>query len=316
MPIKPSQLDYLGASLTDNEVVFTHENPIDNSVCILNTRGFVGIAGPDAEKFMQGQLTCDVEAISENLSSLGAHCTPKGRALASFRLVKTADQHYLFSLPENNTDTLRTSLGKYIVFSKAKLSAIDNTLALGLNGSKAAAFINEHFSDVSDTHSSASNSKGTAINVGQDRFELWLNDEQLQALWPAITAEFKTSNTNAWYSANIDAGLVEIEAASSDVFIPQMFKLEEHGGISFSKGCYTGQEIVARLKYLGKQKRQLAKFTHSNNTINVGDKVESNEGQNLGTVAANTGLAVVSDQALEADAATINSAAVSFNHGE
>lgn len=318
MPIQPALLSRLGAQLRDDEVVFTNTPNSNNTVCILNRRGFVSIAGPDAEKFLQGQLTCDVGAVTITQSSLGAHCTAKGRALASFRLAALAPQHYMFALPANNIDTLHTSLSKYIVFSKAKLTAIDDCMAIGISGPAAAAFAHTHFGVAASAHNCATTANGTAICISPQRFELWLNAEQISALWPTITQQFEPTTTAAWYSANIAAHLVEIEAASSDEFIPQMFMPEIHGGISFTKGCYTGQEIVARLKYLGKQKRQLRQFSYSGGPIAVGDKVSGADQKNLGMVAAiatNSGLAVVSEQA-SFTGAHINNIDVVFADGE
>jgi len=168
-------------------------------------------------------------------------------------------------------------------------------------------------------HESVSNDSGIAVCIDTDRYELWLSEAQLLALWPQLSSQLTPSSKQAWDSANIAAEIVEIEAATSDEFIPQMFKLDAHDGISFTKGCYTGQEIVARLKYLGKQKRQLCAFTHNSSHIEIGAAIENSDGSKLGNVvaiAANSGLAVISDKALEANQPQINSEAIQLAHGE
>ncbi len=309
MSLNEKQIQQISAYKKGNEICFTDERETtDSSLCVLNTKGFISIQGSDAAKFMQGQLSCDIEEITQHHSLLGAHCTPKGRAIANFRLACIAEDNYLFSLPEDNCHNLLDSLNKYIVFSKAKLAIVsDEYIAIGLSGKQAKAFIERHLSPFEPQANSIVSSHGIAVCIKENEYyELWLNQTQLVQLWPELKSNFTTLSTDEWHKAHINMGLVEITAALSEELIPQMFNLDKLGGISFTKGCYTGQEIIARLKYLGKQKRSLAKFTNLPTHTAVGSELFNKEGKSQGIVVAISksedayiGLAVISDKIKE-----------------
>lgn len=285
----------------------------ENCLFVIEDYAEISVEGIDAEKFLQGQLSCDVAKIDNNHSSRGAHCNPKGRAVASFTMAKIADNHFGLKLPEDNIDNLAKSLGKYIVFSKAKISTEPRHVFLGISGPKAKSIVENHFEpSEANTYRSAS---GIAIALADQRFELWLNESEAESLWPQLLSEFTPKAYIFWKQQQINAGLCDIRAAIRDEFIPQMFGLKEDDGISYKKGCYTGQEIVARLHFLGQQKRILAKFEASSDTHAIGDVIKSDNGKTLGSVvdvADNIGLAVISNSALEASTAILNNETISL----
>lgn len=269
--------------------------------CVLSNMSLISVAGPDAQKFLQGQLTCDINALNKTNSSRGAHCTPKGRAIASFTIAQAAEASYLFALPSDNTEALSKALGKYIVFSKAKIESKTNWVVVGIQGKHA-----ERFAADFERSESA-----VVVNRGDNRYQLWAEQTLLAEKWPVLFAQAQIISEQAWYKADIEQGICDIVEATREEFIPQMFGLKEDDGISYKKGCYTGQEIVARLHFLGQQKRSLFHFTTAA-TVSVGDDVKNQADKSIGTVAAfaeGQGLAVLSKSAQE-DELSINSSAI------
>lgn len=298
MPISPENLTRL-SQVPLNETLLEFENDTDatNSVHLLSQRDFLTLEGPDAVKFMQGQLSCDVNSIDNNYTSRGAHCTPKGRAIASFYLAKHAEESYLFALPADNREALAKSLGKYIVFSKATINADDDKLALGLTGPAVTDFITQHIGPIPKDGNTVLTDQGLALMHDSETVELWLTNQQFTRLWDAIKTMFSASGNSRWYSALNRLGKAEISEATREEFVPQMFGLQEDDGISYKKGCYTGQEIVARLHFLGKQKRQLYYFEHSIELLASATTIQNADGKNIGSVvnaSADNGLAVIS----------------------
>ncbi|MAZ88158.1 MAG: folate-binding protein YgfZ [Cellvibrionaceae bacterium] len=213
--------------------------------------GLLQIQGPDAVKFLQGQATCDVEKLAIGDSCHGAHCTAKGRMIGNFDLAKLNDQTLWLKTPADNLAPLMQSLAKYIVFSKADIIDIsaDHEILELSDGD-----IEAHLQAL--TTSDTTTNTSVTIRQSQERLELWCPSNielpnSLAIATPAIS----------WLSS-IRAGKGWITQATSDQFLPQDLNLQTDAinGISFTKGCYTGQEIVARMHYKGKLKRHLYHF--------------------------------------------------------
>jgi len=212
----------------------------------LSDRGFLRIEGPDAVKFLQGYTTCDLSALADGEHQTGAICTIKGRMLTSFIVAKRGTSLYLRTDRPLVEKTI-AFLQKYIVFSKAEMSDMSEDLVCyGLLG--------ETDIDVGD---------GFEIDLG-NRVELWL---------PASRAVKATSDTAAWLNAEIDSGTAWVTDATSEEFLPQMFNYHERGAIDFEKGCYLGQEIVARAQYRGELKRRLHRMV-SEKQRTIGDRID------------------------------------------
>ncbi|WP_339487645.1 CAF17-like 4Fe-4S cluster assembly/insertion protein YgfZ [Pseudomonas sp. EL_65y_Pfl2_R95] len=224
--------------------------------CMLSHEGILTVRGADANKFLQGQLTCNLNYLSDSHSSLGARCTPKGRMVSSFRVISVADG-YLLAMARELVEPQLADLQKYAVFSKSKLtdetsqwvrfglSNCDNALlGLGL--------------DLDQSQDSvARNDQLIAVRVAENCAELWAPAEQAQALQNHLSDHAAQADLNQWQLALIRQGIGHVQGSTREVFIPQMLNLQALGGVSFKKGCYTGQEIVARMQYLGKLKRRL-----------------------------------------------------------
>lgn len=230
---------------------------VDNAFfCILSHEGILTVRGADANKFLQGQLTCNLNYLDANHSSLGARCTPKGRMLSSFRVI-SIDDGYLLAMAVELVELQLADLQKYAVFSKSKLT--DETsqwVRFGLNNCDQALL--ELGIDLAPSNDSvARNDQLIAVRVGEHCAELWAPAEQAQALHERLDKHAALADLNQWQLLQIRQGIGHVQGSTRELFIPQMLNLQALGGVSFKKGCYTGQEIVARMQYLGKLKRRL-----------------------------------------------------------
>lgn len=258
-------------------------------LCWLAHEGILSVSGADAKRFLQGQLTCDVNLLPNPGSTLGARCNPKGRVQSSFRLVRYAEDTYLLALHHDLLQAQNTDLAKYAVFFKARISdASADWVRIGLWGARAAEAL-QHAGLVApqDIDQVCVSPGGAVLRVpGSERFEAWLpGDTALQTLGQLQSCATPAA-LNAWQLLQIRNGLGEINAATWEHFIPQMLNLQQFNAVSFRKGCYTGQEIVARMQYLGKLKRRMFRL------LMAGDQplpaatliVNRDTGQTLGEV--------------------------------
>ncbi|MFL0797013.1 MAG: hypothetical protein K6L73_05930 [Cellvibrionaceae bacterium] len=223
------------------------------NVFVLDDYALVSVTGPDAEKFLQGQVTCDIRQLAEGAALLGAHCNHKGRAIISFRAARTADETLMLRLHKSLLETALQALSKYVVFSKAELSdASEDYQLLGFSGEGATAQITEWFGTTPEVNQSLTNELGTVTCVSPQRYECWLKKEH--------SLKANTQACSGWQLLDIETGIGEVRAETREEFIPQFLNFDRLEGISFNKGCYTGQEVVARMHYLGKQKRRMYRF--------------------------------------------------------
>ncbi|MGZ0785020.1 CAF17-like 4Fe-4S cluster assembly/insertion protein YgfZ [Pseudomonas saponiphila] len=224
--------------------------------CPLSHEGVLAVRGPDASKFLQGQLTCNLNYLSDSQSSLGARCNQKGRMQSSFRILVQGDG-CLLAMASELLEPQLADLKKYAVFSKAKLSDESaNWVRFGLAGGDAT--LSGLGLELPQEDGAVVRSDDLiAIRVSSDRAELWAPAEQAEHLARQLAAQLPEGELNQWLLGQIRAGLGQVMAQTRELFIPQMLNLQAVGGVSFKKGCYTGQEIVARMQYLGKLKRRL-----------------------------------------------------------
>jgi len=232
--------------------------------------GFLSITGKDAITFLQGYATCDLDHLSSNQAGLGAICNLQGRMVASFRVVKLADG-LLLRIHRDLVDKTSKFLGKYIVFSKAKMSDMSEIYACyGVIGDVPG----KQLPQINDVEMKNSN---IVVKVSQTgpRFEIWAQQ--------AVENTDNAFTVQIWQQAEINDGFAWVDAANSDEHIPQMFNYHNIGGIDFEKGCYLGQEIIARLEYRGKLKRKLHRGEAASK-VSSGDLLLSDKGKSLGTV--------------------------------
>ncbi len=253
------------------------------ALCDLSHLSLLKFSGSDAEQFLQGQLTNDVKLLTEEHSHLSGYCSAKGRLLAIFRAFYHNDAYYL-QAPTEIIDALQKRLQMFIMISEVKLEAVSEQLpSFGLMGDTATAHLQGHFAKLPTAENSLIHEGDTTIirHPGtQPRYQIIAPLEQQKALWSHLENGADIVNSTAWSLADIKAGIPNIYQVTQEKFIPQMVNLHLIDGLSFTKGCYVGQEVVARMQYLGSQKRNmyLATLT-AEEQPNVGDSLFSPSNQ-------------------------------------
>ncbi|MGH8729707.1 MAG: YgfZ/GcvT domain-containing protein [Burkholderiales bacterium] len=227
----------------------------DNAlICELSHYAVLGCAGDDAQSFLQAQLTNDVSEVNLTTSQLTAYCTPKGRMLASF-LLWQASGGYCLQLPVSLADSILERLRRFVLRSEVELSRA-NFSCFGLAGKDAEELLR---SIVSSTPRSAyevsQGGKATLIRLSENRFQIVAQTQS--SVWNELQSNAKVVGKEYWDWLKIRDGIPVILPQTQEQFVPQMVNFEVIGGVSFEKGCYPGQEIVARAKYRGQIKRRM-----------------------------------------------------------
>jgi len=234
----------------DTDIVFpSPEHEGDQRIYPIAHLGVLTVAGSDAAKFLQGQITCNINDITDIKSSLGAMCNPKGRAITTFLLVKNADA-FLMILPQELLPSVQKRLQMYVLRSDVSLTdSSDDLCLIGLSYGAALPGESPDFA--------TGREENIVINF-QNRSLIIVKADNARKFWSEqIESGFQPDDSAQWRYLDIISGIPWLTAATSEEFIPQMLNLDKLGGISFNKGCYTGQEIVARTHYLGKAKREM-----------------------------------------------------------
>lgn len=231
--------------------------------CTLAHESILAVQGPDAERFLQGQLTCNMKYLTADRSSLGARCTAKGRMQSSFRILKEGER-YLLALSADLLELQMADLKKYAMFSKGtQLTDVSaEWVRFGLIEADAAlAAIGLQLPDEPDALAQLEGK--LAVRLQGARAELWVPASEAEAVKQQLLNSLPEASLNTWLLEQIRAGVGQVFKASHESFTPQMLNLQCLGAVSFRKGCYTGQEIVARTQHLGKAKRQLYRLAAS-----------------------------------------------------
>ncbi|MFC0251899.1 CAF17-like 4Fe-4S cluster assembly/insertion protein YgfZ [Massilia consociata] len=294
-----SQVEDFGRPLTAAELA-------DGFVAPVTDLGLIAVTGDDAASFLHNQLTNDVEHLGRAQARLAGYCTPKGRLQATFLYWRSPsadpDTVYL-QLPRAIQPPLQKRLAMFVLRAKAKLrDATDEApfaAVLGLGGARAESALRRHIDTLPDApYGKIDHPLGTVVRLadafGAPRY-LWLASAEAAAnALPALGGDLALGGNQAWHLAAIHAGVPQVTLATQEQFVPQMINLELLGGVNFKKGCYPGQEIVARSQYLGKLKRRTALATVENAAARAGDEVFStaDPGQPCGMIvnAAANGL--------------------------
>lgn len=222
-------------------------------------RTLIQVTGEDAESFLLGQFTNDLRILDETHTQLSAYCTAQGRMLAIFRVLRPADGFTLM-LPAELRDPIVQRLRMYVLRSRVTLTPVDDMVVIGLSGSGSDALVMDLFGESPATADSCVSKDGmTAIRVGtkRTRFELVIPVARAETVWDHIGQKAQAVGTAAWNWLDIQDGIPAVYAATSEAFVPQMANLDALDGINFKKGCYPGQEIVARMHYLGRLKQRM-----------------------------------------------------------
>jgi tRNA-modifying protein YgfZ len=243
--------------------------PSEPSVYHLHNFTVIRLEGPDAVKYLNGQVTCDVTALASGQSTLGAHCNPKGKVIAVFRLFKQ-NEDLLMLYKKELTNIQLAELKKYAVFSKVTISDISEQFSImGIAGTGTDKWIHSHQPIIEQIDAYRCISK-----ISQDRWLFLAAKTDL----PCISLPEAASSD--WQGLDILDGIPQVNQNNQTEFIPQALNLQALSAISFTKGCYTGQEIVARAKYRGINNRSvfILKGTTSL-TIDSNHSIERKQGE-------------------------------------
>ena len=201
-------------------------------------------SGADAESFLHGQFTNDLKALAPGQLQLQGYCSPKGRLLALMHVTLDADD-FLLILPEANHEPVLKRLRMFVMRAKVTLEVDTQVQVMG----------------ISDSSAYPADAPRPVLQLEGDTAALVLvPEDQLATAEAALEKAYDKGDSLNWAASRLLAGEPQIHPASSDKFVPQMVNLDRLGGLSFTKGCYPGQEIVARMRYLGKTKRRMHLF--------------------------------------------------------
>ncbi|MCY4226179.1 MAG: hypothetical protein OXF20_00505 [Gammaproteobacteria bacterium] len=228
-PISPADSDYSSV---------LNSGGTEESGFLLDHLSLISVTGSDAEKFLQNQFSNDVSEISGTQAQLNAYCNPKGRALAMLCLMKRPDDGYWMIVPNDLTDGLIKRLRIYVMRAKVTISLEEEHAMLGLLGDRA------EMTDINTYKFSGHISRSIAIGNPKRLFG------EMNMLGSVLNSDY-------WRLSDILSGLPQVYSQTVEQCIPQHINMDIVSGINFSKGCYPGQEIIARLRYLGKSKYRL-----------------------------------------------------------
>lgn len=230
---------------------------------MLPPTGAIEVSGSDARAFLQGQLTNDIRKVGPQMSQLSAWCNPQGRVITSLRVVEI-DDSFLLLLPADQTQHVAERLRKFVIRAKVRIDAPAGGLpGIGLCGKTAMALLaQDGWRPPTLNNAASAGDVGLLIRVDAtaERFELYTRSGSFHELAAHMRVNVADDGSNAWRAWNIEAGLPVVYTANRERFLPQMLNLDCVDAISFAKGCYAGQEIVARTQNLGRIKRRMRRF--------------------------------------------------------
>jgi len=276
--IDSNQTEYFGDPTTALGQMQTSSVLVD-----LSYYGLICISGDDAQSFLQGQLSCDIVKLSENTATYGGYCTPKGRLLNNFLLWKGAEsKDYWLQLPAGLVQPMIKRLGMFVLRAKVTFQdETDRLICIGVIGRNARTVLDTCVTEIpsglvplSVFHAGESQ----VICHSEHRIEVITTLAEASRIWKQLRDEIAPAGLHCWQWQEICEGIPTIQPETQEEFIPQMINLDKIGGVSFQKGCYPGQEIVARTQYLGKLKRRMYRaHIPCSDTVTAGDPLFSQE---------------------------------------
>ncbi len=232
-----------------------------NVLCDLTHLGLLEISGADAFTFLQGQVTNDVKLLVGDNAHYTAYCSPKGRMLALF-LAFAHHDHLHLQFNRELLEPIMKRLKMYVMRSKVEIKDVsESMIKFGINGPEASSMLAPVFNKIpTQNYELVSLEHGAVLRLPSteknSRFEIFTDAANAPAIWNALKADCQTVGKPCWEWLEIQAGVPDITSVTQEQFVPQMLNLDLLNAINFKKGCYTGQEIVARTHYLGSVKRR------------------------------------------------------------
>jgi hypothetical protein len=247
-------------------------------LCDLGQFGTLRVSGEEAQPFLQNLLSNDISEVGSSRAQLSSLNTAKGRVLATMLIWRESDG-YLLQLPRILCESVRKKLSMYVLRAKVKITdASDKIISLGLSGENAQEILRAQFGEppqqnltitylhpstrplvLSEVEGSGrtEDTIGSVIKISNTRFQINTTAPHAPSLWEILSQHARPVGSACWDWLNIRSGIPVILPKTQEQFVAQMVNLELIGGVNFKKGCYPGQEIVARMQYLGKLKRRM-----------------------------------------------------------
>ena len=227
-------------------------------VADLSHNALLAITGDEATAFLHAQFTNDVASLPEGAAQWNGWCSAKGRLLATFLLLKRRDG-YLLMLPAEIAPAFAKRLGMFVLRSRVKIGdASGEWVRIGFAGKTAGVMVARHWDHTPDPMRSVEKDGIACVALDAQRFVVLAPVDRAHRIWDALAENATPAGADAWEWTSIHAGIPTIVAATQESFVPQMANWDLVGGLSFKKGCYPGQEIVARTQYRGILKKRMA----------------------------------------------------------
>lgn len=272
----------------DTSLPNIHQLP-NSYIIALTEYSAISLTGEEQSKYLQGQVTCDVNNTNEHSLLHGAHCDAKGKVLSIFRFINRNSAHLLIQ-PKASIETSLAALKKFGVFAKVDIKETTELSFYAVMGEKAHDSLQQCLGNVPDSLTPVIQSGSTTVVYIAGKEARYLLIDECESVTPLIKKiAFPIFNQQLWNLAEIREGFPTLAKESLEQYVPQMLNLQTIHGISFTKGCYLGQETVARMQYLGKNKRALfsllsPSFETNQNDIEysviAGDIIEKQIGEN------------------------------------
>ena len=247
----------------------------------------IKVAGTDAEKFLQGQFSNDISSIKEDSYQFSSYSTNQGKVISLLRIIKDQDS-FLLLLTTDISEYFMSKLSMYVLMSKVKIEIMSNYKVYGLSGTASVETIknNNYENSVFEkedcyilNNTSERVSSAIVIHKGNDKLD------SLPRFFTSMSFSNLEFNTNKL--ADMMRGFLRIDMTTKEKYIPQVLNMEILNGISYKKGCYTGQEIVARTHYLGKIKKRIFSIETESKSMEYGDVIHNKDSESIGEVVSN-----------------------------
>jgi len=263
----------------------SYDNLPDAFAISLAEYGAIALEGEEQSKYLQGQVTCDVNTLEDNNLLLGAHCDAKGKVFSVFRLINRQQTHLLLQ-PTASISKSLVELKKFGVFAKVAIEQTTDLAFYAVAGKNATTVLHQQFVELPNSLTPVLQVGSTTIVYLAGKLKRYLIIDEAKTV-KRIINDFSLSiySQALWNLIEINEGFALLAPETVSSYVPQMLNLQAIHGISFTKGCYLGQETVARMQYLGKNKRALfsLKSSSENNdsiVLQAGDIIEQQLGEN------------------------------------
>ncbi len=225
----------------------------------------IEISGYDTRDFIHNQITADLELLNQRDWLFSAWCLPNGRVICTFLLFEMNQNLYLL-LPSMLSDKVIKRLSMFILRAKVSIRDVSEDFSI-------AGIVDDAAGEKIENLKDQSSIKILPLR-NENRFILIAANDQNETLYEKFTKGFQEGTRGEWSLLDIEAGIPWITFNSSEQYLPQMLNLDDTDGLSYKKGCFPGQEIIARLHYRGEVKKHLYKGTiESETTPGIGDRI-------------------------------------------